>query len=129
MVGLAIGVVMVLVAPDLMFDEMRRQNPDYADQGLTEGALKTAVLVTAVVGIVWAVAASVFAALVYRRVPWARVALIVSASLAALVCLVATVGNFLLVVPLTAAVAAIVLLVRPDTRAWISGGKPGDPHG
>ncbi|MCW2764386.1 MAG: hypothetical protein JWO11_345 [Nocardioides sp.] len=128
-VGLLLSVVMVATAPNLIFDEVYRRNPDYADQGLTRDALTTAIYVTAGICIVWSVVATVLAALVYRRVPWARRALLVSASVAALVCLAATVTNFLLVLPLTAVIATIVLLARPDSRAWLSGGRPPGPRG
>jgi hypothetical protein len=60
----------------------------------------------------------VLAALAFRRVEWARVALVVSASGAALLLLVATVGQLLLLLPLAASVVTLALLVRPDVRAW-----------
>jgi hypothetical protein len=122
-VGLLLSVVLLLAAPELIFDELHRQNADLADQGLTDDVITTATYITAGVGVVWSVVASVLAGLAYRRVPWARTALIVSASVTALVCLVATVTNFLLVLPLGAAFATIVLLVRPDVRAWFSAGR------
>jgi hypothetical protein len=127
-VGLLLSVVMLIVAPNLIFDELHRRNPNYADQGMTDGVITIATYIFAGIGVVWSLVATTFAALVYRRVPWARTALLVSAAVAAVVCLLATVGNFLMVIPLTAAIATVVLLVRPDTRAWVSGGPPRDPH-
>ena len=57
--------------------------------------------------------------LVFRRVDWARIVLIVSAATCAALCLVASVfGAFLLVVPLVASVVSIAMLLRGDTRPW-----------
>lgn len=118
--GMSASVLVLVLSPDLVFDELRRQNPEFAEQGVTDAAIKSASYVSAMVVIVWSVATIVVAALVFRRVAWARVVLLVSAALAATFCLIATIGNFLLVVPLAACVATVVLLARPDVRAWYS---------
>jgi hypothetical protein len=128
-VGLLLSVVMVLAAPDLVFDELRRQDPSYADRGLSDAAITTATYVTAAVGILWSVAAAVLAVLVFRRVGWARTALIGSAAAAAMICLLASVGNLLLVLPFGAALAVVLLLLRPDARAWFAVGRPPRPRG
>lgn len=128
LVGMVLAVLMVLIAPDLLFDELRK-NPDYVDQGLSDSTMTTAIYVTSGIGIVWSLAASVLAALVYRRLPWARIGLLASAGVAAVVCLVATVSNFLLVVPLAAALVTVVLLIRPDTRAWMASRRSSGPRG
>jgi hypothetical protein len=121
MAGLLLSVVILLAAPDLVFDELRRQNPDYADQGLSDAAIKGATYVVAGVGVVWSVVASVLAVLVYRRVDWARTGLVVCAAVAGGVCVIATLGNLLLLLPGLGAIAVVVLLLRPEVRVWSRG--------
>ena len=117
--GMAAFSVVVAANPERFFDDARRQNPDLSAQGVTDQMLGV-VTVLMVAGIVlWCVGAAVLAVLVLRRVEWARVVLIVSASVAAAVSLVgAAVGGFPLVLTLVAAAATIMLLLRPETRTW-----------
>lgn len=118
LVGMTLTVLVMAISPEILFEQLRRQQPDLADQGITEAALRTATMVTAVVLALWAAAAAVLAVLVWRRVPWARTALIGSAAASAVLLVLATVGNALLGLPLLASVACVVLLVRSDVRAW-----------
>ena len=117
--GLLLTAVVLAVDPDPLLDEVHRQRPDLAEQGVSDGMLIGVSRVISAVVVLWCVAAVVLAALVYRRIDWARVVLLVSAGISAAVCLVGLVaGGFLLVVPLAAAVGSFVLLVRPDSRLW-----------
>jgi hypothetical protein len=104
---LAAWLIGFLVEPHAYLDDLRRQNPDLA---LSDADLRTLVLVFCAVFIVWSVVAAALALLVWRRVRWASVALVASAGLACLT-----------LVPIIACVAAGVLLLRPDTRAWLRG--------
>lgn len=113
-----LSLVLLTASPDRVFEELHRQNPDLAGQGLSDDTLLTATLVAGGVILVWSLAAIVLAALAFRGVEWARVAVVVSASGAALLLLVATVGQVLLLLPLAASVVTLALLVRPDVRAW-----------
>ena len=117
--GMGLFAATVAADPQRFFADARRQSPELDTQGVTDGML-TFVTVLMVAGIVlWCIGAAVLAVLVWRRVEWARVVLVVSASVAAAVSLVGTaLGGFPLVVPLVTATATIVLLVRPDARAW-----------
>lgn len=117
-VVMVMSVLVLVAAPDLVFDEVQRQNPDLADQGLTEAAITKTTYIAAGLATIWAATAIVIAVLAYRRVSWARLGLLVSSSIAAVFFLVATYSNFFLVLPLAASVATIVLLVRPEVRAW-----------
>jgi hypothetical protein len=119
--GLLVSVLVLLVAPDLVFDELRRQNPDYAEQGLSDAAITGATYVVAAVGVVWCTLAATLAALVFRRVDWARTALVVCAAVAAGVCVIAAVGNLLMLLPGLGAIAVLVLLLRPEARVWSRG--------
>jgi hypothetical protein len=117
--GLVLSAAVLAVDPDVLVDEAHKQRPDLAEQGVSDGLLIGVALAMIAALVLWCVAAGVLAVLVYRRVDWARVVLLVSAGITAGLCLIGLVaGGFLLVVPLVAAVATFVLLVRPDTRPW-----------
>lgn len=122
--ALLMGSSMALLAtsPGLVFDELHRQDPQLAEAGLSDDVLRTATFVVGGVLVVWSLAAIVIAVLAYRRVGWARVALVVSAATSAGCCLLASVGQFVMLLPLAASVVALVLLVRPDVRAWFDRG-------
>jgi hypothetical protein len=120
----AVGVLLTGVAfglePDLVIDEARKQSPELSQQGITD----TMLIVTtyALLGFVllWCIAGAVLAVLTYRRVAWARIVLVVSASVAAAISLLGSaMGGFLLVLPLAAAVVCVALLLRPDVRPWL----------
>ena len=122
MAALIMGLSALVIAlePQLVLDELRRQNPDLSTQALTEDAVQVATYVTAGVTIVWALAATVLAVLVVRRVAWARIALLASAGGAGGACLVASVGSVLMVVPAFGCAVAFALLLRPEVRTWFS---------
>jgi hypothetical protein len=111
--------IAVLVAdPAFVFEELQRQNPNFDDQGVSDRALKTATFILGGVVIVWSLAAALLAVLVFRRVAWARVGLVVSAAVAACLLLLGTIAQVFLVLPLAASVVTLALLIRPDVRAW-----------
>jgi hypothetical protein len=122
MAALMMGLSALVIAlePQLVFDELQRQNPDLSTQGVTDRAVQVATYVTAGVTIVWALAATVLAVLVVRRVAWARIALLASAAGAGGACLVASLGSVLMVVPAFGCAVAFSLLLRPDVRAWFA---------
>jgi hypothetical protein len=66
----------------------------------------------------WSAVSIVLAALVWRGVGWARRGLVFSCSGAAVLLLLATVGQVVVLLPLAACVVTIALLIRPDVRAW-----------
>jgi hypothetical protein len=125
--AMALSAVAIAVDQDSLFEEARRQNPELTTQGVSDDML--AVVAYTMVGFVvlWCLAAAVAAVLVLRGVGWARVVLVVSASVAAAISLLgAAVGAFLLVLPLVAAIATLALLVRPDVGPWFrAGGRTG----
>lgn len=120
MFAMAMSVLVLLAAPDLVFDELHRQNPDLSSEGLTDSAITSATYVTAAVVLVWGGAASFFALQAFRGVAWGRTALLFSAGAAGAVCLVFTIFNFLLALPLVACLVTVSMLVRPDVRAWFA---------
>lgn len=115
---MALSVLVLLAAPDVVFDEMHRQNPDLASEGLTDSEIRSATFVLAAFVLVWGSAAVLFAVQAFRRVGWARLALLVSAAVAGVVCLVGSVFNLLLALPLVACLVTVALLLQPDVRAW-----------
>jgi hypothetical protein len=118
-VMMAISVVVLASSPGLVYDELVKQNPELANQGVSERVLVDATYVLAAVVVVWSLVAIALAALVFRRVGWARPVLMASAGVAALLCLLAVlVGQFLVLVPLAACVTTVALLARPESTAW-----------
>ena len=112
--------LVVAADPDLLIDEMYRQNPDLAAQAITQHSLQVLTYVTAGIAAFWAVAAIVLAVLVFRRSSWARIGLLASAGGAGGLCLVASLQSVFMVVPLFACVVTFSLLLRPDVRAWFA---------
>ncbi|WP_134740254.1 hypothetical protein [Nocardioides sp. 503] len=117
---LGMSALVLAAAPDLVFDELYKQNPDLRSQGLSQAEIRTATFVLTAVVAVWGAAAMLFAVQAFRRVRWGRTALVVSAAIAGAVALVGAVLNIVLVVPLAVCLVTISLLLRPEVRAWFS---------
>ena len=127
-VGLGVTVLVLLIAPDLLFDELHRQNPDIADQGLSDGEIEVASYITAGLFVPWALVATGFAVQAFRRVVWGRRALIVSAGAAGAVSLLGMFASAVMVLPFVAAVVTVALLSRPEVRAWYAAQRNGRPR-
>jgi len=123
--GVVVSAITIAVDPDMIFDEVHKQNPDLAARGVTDTMLEVATYVMAGAIVLWCVGAAVMAVLVFRRVAWARIVLIVSASVAAGLSLIGTaVGGFALVVPMIGGAVTIALLLRRDSRPWFDRPAP-----
>jgi len=118
---MGLSALVIALEPELVLDELRRQNPDLTAEGVTDHLVQVATYVTAGVTVVWAVAAIVLAVFVLRRVGWARVALLASAAAAGAVCLVGSLGSVLMVLPAFGCAVTFSLLLRPEVRAWFAG--------
>jgi hypothetical protein len=118
---MVLSALVIALEPAVVFDELRRQNPELGEQGVTDRAVQVATYVTAGVTVVWALAAVVLAVLVLRRFGWARIALLASAGGAGAVCLVASLGSLLMVLPAFGCAVTFSLLLRPEVRAWFAG--------
>lgn len=119
--GLVASAVALAVSPDLMLDQVHKDNPDLAAQGISDDLLLVATYVMIAGLVLWCVSAAGLAVLVLRRVDWARIVLIVSAATCAVFCLVGSaVGAFVLIFPLLASAFVIVMLMRADTRPWFA---------
>lgn len=117
---MALSALVLATSPDLVMEELRRQNPDLAGQGLTDSMVRTATFVAAAVTVVWSTIAGVLAFLLFRGVRWARIALVACAAAAGLLCLAGAVRSVPLLVPVVACGAVIALLLRQDVRDWCS---------
>ncbi len=71
----------------------------------------------------WCLAAAGFAIQAFRRVPWGRRALLISAAVAGAVSLVGLFASPIMVLPLSATVATVALLARPEVRAWYAASR------
>jgi hypothetical protein len=120
-VGLVASAVALAVSPDLMLDQVHKDNPDLAAQGVSDDLLLVATYVMIAGLVLWCVSAAGLAVLVLRRVDWARIVLVVSAATCAVFCLVGTaVGAFVLVAPLLASAFVVAMLVRADAKVWFT---------
>lgn len=124
---MALSALVIALQPELILEELRRQNPDLGDQGLTDRAVQVATYVTAGVTVVWALVAVVLAVFVLRRAGWARVALLASAAGAGAACLVASLSSVLMVLPAFGCAVTFSLLLRPEVRAWFAARDPMHP--
>lgn len=124
-VVMLVSVALVLAAPDLVIDEFYRQNPDLRSDGITPSTVRSTVLFAGTLLVVWSVVAGVLAAFAWRGRPWAWTALLVSASCASMLCLLAALGSPVMLLPLAVCGATIPLLLRPDVRDFITRSAPG----
>jgi hypothetical protein len=127
-VALVSVLLMAVLAADAdgLFAEMHRQNPTLADQGISDSTLETATWITGGVCLVWSLVAAGLAVLTFLRVRWAGIALIVSATVVALLCLAGSLVSPALVVPGVLAAVVGVLLLRPGAHQWFER-RPGGP--
>jgi len=119
-VAMLVTVVVMVVSPDLVTDELLRQNPNLESDGLSVDSLRSTVLYAGSLLVVWSLTAIVLAAYAWRGRPWAWTALVVSSASASVMCLLAALTNPVLLLPLGVCVAATVLLMRPEVRAFIN---------
>lgn len=115
---MAFTVLVFATAPDLVFDELRRQDPDFDQGGLSEGELRQAAIVGSALGSLWCLAAIGFAVAVFRGLRWGWVALVITSGAAGVASALLMLGSPVLVVPLAAAAVTMGLLVRSESRAW-----------
>jgi len=114
-----LGTVVALAAsPDMLLDEVRRQNPEIGAQ-VSGSALIAAAMGMGGLLVLWCVAASVVAFFVVRGQAWARITLAVSATVAAVGSAVLSVSSVAMLLPaLAAGTTAYLLLFRADVRSW-----------
>lgn len=120
MTVLLVGASLIVLGVDstTVLDRMHRQDPQLAARGISDHQLLVFAYVTGGLMIVWACVAAGVATFAFGRRRWAWTALLVSTTAVVVLEVVAVLGFVLVLVPLTAAVATLVLLLRPEVRAW-----------
>jgi hypothetical protein len=123
LIGFVLAGSMVLLATDdqTLLDRMHEQDPQLAEQGISDHTVVVLVFVMCAVLLAWSLAAAAFATLLFRGHRWAWYALLVSASGAAVICLLGVFGSVVVVAPLAAVLVTLGLLSRPEVRAWLAG--------
>ncbi|MBO0845830.1 MAG: hypothetical protein J2P22_10475, partial [Nocardioides sp.] len=117
-----VGSITILFADSRpLLDRMHQQNPQLADQGVSDHTIVIVALVMCAAFLAWTLAAAAFALLLFLGQRWAWYALVVSAIGAAVICLVGVIGSLVMLLPLGATLGTIALLVRPEVRAWLRG--------
>lgn len=120
----ALSLIVLATQPDLVLEELNRQNPDLEAEGISESLLLTTSYVSGGVALVWCALAIVFAVLVGRRRAWAARGLLICAAACALFCVLATLASPVALIPAVAAIATISCLRRPEVRAWLTRQPP-----
>jgi hypothetical protein len=113
------SMLVMLAAPETLLDELYRQNPELRADGVTESTLRSTVLLVGILVVAWSVVASLLAAFAWRGRSWAWTALLVSASCASLLCLLAALGSPAMLVPLALCGVTVPMLLRPEVRAFV----------
>ncbi len=120
LVSSIVGIAIVAASPDVLLDEIAKQNPDLAGQGVTEGTLLASTYFLGAVTLAWSALACVCAAVMLRRSRTAGTTLLVLAGFTAAACFVGTLASVVLAVPALAAIVVVALLRRPDVRRWLA---------
>jgi hypothetical protein len=114
-----VSLVLIASQPDLVLEELHRQNPELEEQGVSETLLLTSSYVSGGLALVWSALAIVLAVLMAGRRAWAARGLLISAGACALFCVVATLATPAALIPAVAAIVTVSCLRRPDVRAWL----------
>jgi hypothetical protein len=114
-----VSLVLIASQPDLVLEELHRQNPDLEDQGVSETLLLTTSYVSGGLALVWSALAIVLAVLMAGRRAWAARGLLICAATCAFFCVIATLASPVALIPAAAAIATVSCLRRPDVRAWL----------
>lgn len=115
-----VSLVFVATQPDLVLEELHRQNPDLKGQGIGDSLLLTTTYISGGLALAWSALAIALAALLVRRRAWAATGLLICAATCALFCVVATLASPVALIPAVAAIATVSCLRRPDVRAWLT---------
>jgi hypothetical protein len=115
---MAMTVLVLLAAPDIVFDEVRKQDPNFGKDGLTESDVRQAAFVGSAIAGAWCIAAIGFAIAAFNAYRWGWRALVISTIAAGVASSLLMLGSLVLLVPLAAAAATVGLLLRPESRAW-----------
>lgn len=116
----AAGLVYLALEPDTLLGDLRAQNPDVAESGLSDDAILAATFVTGGALILWALAAIVLAVLLFRGVSWSRLVLVVSTGAALALLAIGALTQVVIMIPFAACALTMTFLLRPETRSWVA---------
>lgn len=119
-----LSLALVGTSSELLLEEMARQEPELA-QDVTAAQLRTGTYVIGGACLLLCALAVTFAGFVLAGRDWARWALMVTAAFTMGTCLILAVvpGGLPALVPAFAAMVTVVLLRRPESRAWCQRGS------
>ncbi len=123
---MGITVLVLLAAPDVVFDEVRKQDPSFGQDGLTESEVRQAAFVGCGIAGLWCIAAIGFAVAAFNGYRWGWRALLISTITAGVASSLLMLGSVVMLVPLVAAAVTLGMLLRPESKAWCrrtSGGR------
>lgn len=123
---MAMSVLVMIAAPDMVLDEVRRQDPSLAGD-LTASDLQRYTFVGCGIAGLWCAGAVGFAVGTFLGRQWGWVGLLAVTAAAALASAVLLIGSFVMMVPLAASAVTLGLLLRPESRAWCRSSRRG--HG
>lgn len=115
--GMLIAILAFAASPD-MLQEVYESDDRFADADLDLDTLRAASISVAAVFSVWAIVATVLAVFTFLGHNWARITLIISAAVTAMLGLVMMIAAPMLALVSVAAILAIVMLTRARTNAW-----------
>ncbi len=115
---MAMTVLVLLAAPDLVFDEVRKQDPNFGSGDLTESDVRRAAFIGCSIAALWCVAAIGFAVAAFNGYRWGWRSLLISTFAAGMGASLLMLGSLVMLVPLAAAAVTVGLLLRPESRAW-----------
>lgn len=119
-VGMALITLFAAIDQVAFKEELQRQmdsDPQLRGLDVSVDTLLGFVIVVCGLVALWALAAAVVAIFAWRRKPWARILLVISAAGAALFSLIAILG-ILPIVTLVPSVATVILLFTKSANAW-----------
>lgn len=119
LMGMLIALVGFVAMPDLV-QEVYDSDSRFADAGVSVDALRRAAAFVAAAFAVWAALALLLAWFVFAGHNWARITLIVSASLSALISLLMVISSPALLLVTVTSVVVIVALTRAPAVAWFT---------
>jgi len=114
----ALSLAVLRSNPDAVIAELEKQQPEAFANGVTADLLISTSYVVGGLVIVWSVATLVLTTLVFRGVPWARIALIASGSTATVLTLFAAIGAAVMLPMVLVCALSVSMLLRPEARSW-----------
>lgn len=118
-IGMLVALIGFVAMPDLVQD-IYESDSRFAEADVSLNALRAASIVVAAGFVLWAAAALVLAWLTFAGHNWARVTLIVSASLSAMISLLMVISSPALLLVTITSVLVIVSLTRPASAEWFT---------